>query len=273
MSGGDVATTVREVAENLQKLKTAYDASKLDECNDFLLAIKKRLIFFPTYLNPAVESKTRSEELMLTREALEYGVLCSAKKKDLVDFELYYNQLQVYYSDISPSELPQSPHYLMIVGLNLVSLLVNSRIAQFHSELEKIPYDVQASDGYIRFAVQMERFLMEGSYNKLLNSRKRAPSNEYIPVVEMLEQTVRSEVALCVPHAYTVLSLPAAQKVLMVNSPEEALVFGRKYNWQLSPDQKSFVFTREVDQAKHEIPYVDMIKEQISFAASLQNIV
>lgn len=270
---GDLGMTIRKVAEDLQKLKAAYDGKDSDKCEELLTAIKRRMILFPTFLNPFVGSATRSEELMLAREVLEMGVLVSARQKDLEGFDLYFSQLQLYYTDVDPKELPVSPQYMMLLGLNLVRLLVLSQIAKFHSELEKIPSDAQGGNPYIRFAVQLERFLMEGSYNKLLTSRKKAPSNEYIPVVEMLETTVRQEVANCIPHSYTILSVPAAKKILMVGSTEEVLQIGREHEWQLSADGNHFVFTREEDKAKKEIPFKEMIKQHISFVADLQNIV
>lgn len=270
---GDTSLTVRKVAEYFQKLKAAYDAKNTPKCEEILAAIKHRIIHFPTFLNPCAESKTRAEELMLAREVLEVGVLVSARKKDLEQFELYFSQLQLYYTDINVTELPVSPQYTMILGLNLIRLLVMSRIAQFHSELEKVPHDAHAGNQFIRFAIQLERFLMEGSYNKLLNSRKKAPCNEYLPVVEMLESTVRQEVALCIPHSYAVLSIPAAQKVLMVNSPDEVLQIGRDHGWQLAADKKCFVFKREEDAAKTEIPFQEMIKQHIHFAADLNMVV
>lgn len=157
---GDVALTVRQVAQQFQKLKAAYDNKDDQVCVDLLSNIKRRFITFPTFLNPSASSSTRREQLLLTREVFEIGVLVSARRKDLDSFELYMNQLNTYYVDIDSSELPESPRFMMILGLNLVRLLVQSRIAQFHSQLEKIPYDSHAKNNYIRFAVLLERYLM-----------------------------------------------------------------------------------------------------------------
>ncbi|KEG13104.1 proteasome regulatory non-ATPase subunit [Trypanosoma grayi] len=269
----DVGTTVRKVAEDFLKLKTAYERKDNDACLDVLEDIKKKLILLPTFLNPAAQSPTRLQELTLTREVLEHAVLVSAHLKDLDNFELYFNQLNVYYTDIDSSELPESPLYMLVLGLNLVRLLVRSRIAQFHSQLEKIPNDIHGKNPCIRFAVLLERYLMEGSYNKLLNSRHQAPSNEYIPVVEMLETTVRQEVAECIPRAYARIAIGKAQKILMVESVEEVKQLGRQYKWQLSSDGSCFLFTREEDVARKEVPFQDMLKNHLQFAAELQRIV
>lgn len=269
---GDTAATVRKAAEELKKLKVTYDASDMEKSEGLLKSIKRLIIKFPTYLFPDASSPTRVEELMLAREVLEIGALVSARAKDLSQFEHYFNQLQLYYSDVAAKDLPVSPRYMMILGLNLVRLLVESRIAQFHTELEKISR-TDNQNPYIRFAVLLERCSMEGSYKKLLNSRKQAPSNEYIPVVEMLEQTVRNEVARCIPQSYNVLSIPAAQTILMLPSPQHVLGVGKEQGWELSPDGRSFVFTREEDVSKTKIPFEEMIRQHIDFVTDLQKIV
>ncbi|CAD2216319.1 26S proteasome regulatory subunit N12 [Angomonas deanei] len=265
------SVNVRKVAEEYQRLKASYDGNKDDASVEILNGIKRYIIFFPTFLNPSAQSETRMEELTLTRNILELAVLVSARQKDVDRFELYFNQLQLYYTDVS--DLEESPIYLKILGLNLVRLLVLSKIAQFHSELERIPYDIHGSNIDIRFAVLLERYLMEGSYNKLLTSRKKVPSSEYVPLVEMLEDTVRHEVAECIPHSYTQLSVEAAQKILMMSSPEHVLQIGRDYKWQLSSDNKKFIFDRDEDKAKKEIPFTDIIREHITYANDLQNVI
>ncbi|KAK7199723.1 proteasome regulatory non-ATP-ase subunit [Novymonas esmeraldas] len=269
---GDLSITVRKVAEDVKSLKAAYAAKNDTQCNSLLAEVKRRIIMFPTFLCPSGTSSTRGEELSLARDYLELGVLAAAHQKDLVSFEVYFNQLQLYYTDIGTDELPESPQYLMVLGLNLIRLLVCSRIAEFHSEMEKIPFSAHGSNLYIRFAVGLERYLMEGSYNKLLTSRKKVPSNEYLPIVEMLEQTVRDEVAHCIPSSYAQLSIPAAQRILMVDTEAKVREIGAEREWTLSADGTRFTFTRE-EEALKEIPFEAMIKEHIHFVADLQNIV
>jgi 26S proteasome regulatory subunit N12 len=270
---GDLSITVRKVAEDVKSLKAAYEAKNDVQCNTLLAEIKRRIIVFPTFLNPSASSSTRGEELSLARDYLELGVLATAHQKDLAAFAVYFSQLQVYYSDLGADELSESPHYLMMLGLNLIRLLVCSRIAEFHSEMEKIPFEVHGGNVYIRFAVELERYLMEGSYNKLLTSRKKVPANEYLPVVEMLEQTVRDEVANCIPQSYMQLSIPAAQRILMVDTQDKVREIGEERKWTLSSDGTRFVFTREEDTLKKEIPFQEMIEQHIQFVADLQNIV
>lgn len=271
---GEGAGSVRKAAEEYKKLKLSYESGELTKCDAILKTLRRLLIYFPTYLSPCTSSPTRIQELTLARDVLELGALVSAKLKELDAFEQYFNQLQVYYTDVGVKDLPESPRHMTILGLNLVRLLVWSRIAEFHTELVKINRRPGADrDQCIRFAILLERCLMEGSYNKLLNSRKQAPSNEYIPVVEMLEQTVRDEVALCIPESYNQLSISAAQTILMLPSVQQVMEVGRERGWQLSPDKSFFVFLREEDLSKKRIPFMEMIGNHIDYAADLQKVI
>ncbi|CBH18498.1 proteasome regulatory non-ATP-ase subunit [Trypanosoma equiperdum] len=269
----DVGGVVRRINVDYKKLKAAYDQNNDSLCLNLVNGLKKQLILLPTFLNPAAASATWLEEVTLTREVLEYAVLVSARLEDLASFELYFNQLSVYYTDIDPTKLEESPLYSLILGLNLVRLLVDDRIAQFHTELEKVPNHIYAPNAYVRFAVLLERYLMEGSYSKLLNSRDQAPSKEYIPIVGMLEKTVRQGVAECIPHSYAKLSFERAQKILMVDSTDAVREIGKQYEWELGKDGASFVFTRREDIAKREVPFQEMLGHHLNFAADLQRIV
>nr|CCC95955.1 unnamed protein product [Trypanosoma congolense IL3000] len=273
LNARDVGAVVRKVVDECNKLKSAYMKKDDDACLHILEDLKPQLILLPTFLNPSAESATRLEEVTLTREVLEHAVLVSARQKDLESFELYFHQLNVYYRDIKATELSESPLYCLVLGLNLVRLLVGNRIAEFHSELEKISNHMHGTNAYIRFAVLLERYLMEGSYNKLLNSRYQAPSNEYIPVVEMLVSTVRREVAGCIPRSYATLSFDRAQKILMMDSVDQVRSVGDSNGWQLGPSGDRFVFTREEDAARREVPFQEMLRHHLNFATELQRIV
>jgi 26S proteasome regulatory subunit N12 len=114
-------------------------------------------------------------------DVLEFAVLSSVKHKDDAGFERNFNQLRTYYTDTrrasrcglhcseksddagvgtsswrlhrNPSAmtpglvccrslLPPSEAELLVTGLNLLRLLVQNRIAEFHTELELLPQQV-----------------------------------------------------------------------------------------------------------------------------------
>ena len=93
----------------------------------------------------------------------------------------------------SSSVLPPSPREFPIRGLNLIRLLTQNRIAEFHTTLESLPLpaDSLTSNPYISHPINLERWLMEGSYSKVWNAREEAPAEEYKFFVDSLMGTIR----------------------------------------------------------------------------------
>lgn len=88
--------------------------------------------------------------------------------------------------------LPPSPRQHAVQGLNLIRLLTQNRIADFHTTLESLPADVlSSSNEFITHPVNLERWLMEGSYSKVWNAREEAPAEEYKFFVDSLMGTIR----------------------------------------------------------------------------------
>lgn len=271
-SAGDVGMTVRIVAEKFRKLKAAYEAKDDVAAEDHLEDCKQKMIFFPTFLNVSASSATRAQEILLVREVLEHAVLLSARKKNVEEMERYFNMLRTYYDDVDVALVPESSVMHLIIGLNLMRLLVCHRIAEFHSELERMAPENQRNQ-YLRFAMQLERYLMEGSYNKLLHARGQAPSNEYVSVVELLEGTVRAEVGRCMPAAYASITVQDAGATMMIKSEEDVRSIGERNGWKTSEDGLQFEFSRDVDATKRELPFMQILQQQIAFAADLQRVV
>jgi len=123
-------------------------------------------------------------------EFLEYGALWSIRAMDIPSFERYVTQLKGHYSDFS-EELPKSQKMHMLLGLNLMRLLAQNRIAEFHTELELIDSKLIHEDLYIKHAVELEQCLMEGSYNKVVRNREVVPANEFLFFIDILVDTIR----------------------------------------------------------------------------------
>ena len=97
-----------------------------------------------------------------------------------------------YTTLIANSEsLPPSKREYPIRGLNLIRLLTQNRIADFHTTLESLDADVIAENPFISHPVNLERWLMEGSYSKVWNAREEAPAEEYKFFVDSLMGTIR----------------------------------------------------------------------------------
>lgn len=88
------------------------------------------------------------------------------------------------------SDLPQSERMWPIIGLNLMGLLAHNRIAEFHTELELIPIRDHSND-YVRYCIQLEQYMMEGNYSKLLAGSANLPTQHYDFFARILTDTVR----------------------------------------------------------------------------------
>ena len=75
-------------------------------------------------------------------------------------------QLKPYYLDYQ-SYTSESTLKYQILGLNLLFLLSQNRVAEFHTELELIPYK-NLNNLYIKHPLSLEQYLMEGCYNKVI---------------------------------------------------------------------------------------------------------
>jgi len=145
----------------------------LNKANSLLSKLK---IGITTLSQPGV---SREHALILTREILEYAVLLSVRSKDIPAFERYIAQLKPYYYDFA-SLIPASSRQHPILGLNLLRLLAQNRIAEFHGELELIPLEQHHGNVYIRHPIALEQYMMEGAFKRIWNARADVPSDTYI---------------------------------------------------------------------------------------------
>ena len=84
-----------------------------------------------------------------------------------------------------------------LLGLNLLCLLAQNRLAEFHTELERLPANEIDNNVYIRHPVSLEQNIMEGSYNKDLLAKGNVPAESYNFFIDILMDTVRNEIASC----------------------------------------------------------------------------
>ena len=78
----------------------------------------------------------------------------------------------------------------MILGLNLLRLLVQNRIAEFHTELELLS-PTALENACIKHAVELEQSFMEGAYNRVLSAKQNVPYKTYDYFMDLLAKTVR----------------------------------------------------------------------------------
>jgi len=276
-STADVGVALRAATAKYGELKKAFEANNLAACESALGQLKVLFLQFPSFLDPDAMTATKQQEVLLVREVFEIAVLAATRKRDIEAFDSAYNVLRTYYTpefDVGA----QSERRLTILGLRLMRLLVASSLAAFHAELELISRADQQSL-YVKYPAQLERYLAEGSFNKLLQGQGRITSDEFKPFVAMLEDTVRHEIATCVPVSYSTLTLEAAQRLLMLKDEAAVMAIARKHNWQLSVGggnaqaPPAFVFDAAASKVETMVPFKRVLGQQLKLAVHLQSVV
>ncbi|KAF9057727.1 COP9 signalosome [Panaeolus papilionaceus] len=210
-------------------------------------------------------------DLVVARDILEIGAFVSIRSRDVPSFDRYFAQLQTFYVDYSES-LPASKREYAIRGLNLIRLLTQNRIADFHTTLESLDADVIAENPFIRHPVNLERWLMEGSYSKVWNAREEAPAEEYKFFVDSLMGTIRNEIASCEEAAYESLPLKDAATLLFFPNQSELLKFAQQRGWEVGLTGGTINFKRKSEE-KVEIPKQRLIAASLAYARELEQIV
>ncbi|KAH9482836.1 26S proteasome non-ATPase regulatory subunit 8 [Psilocybe cubensis] len=253
----------------LQELRQAFNAkpSDLKKCTDLLLKLKLLLVeqnlLFP-------QENVPKDKLREAREVLEIGAFVSIRSRDLPAFDRYFAQLQTFYTDFV--ELERSEREYPIRGLNLIHLLTQNRIADFHITLESLDAEAILDNEYIKHPVNLERWLMEGSYSKVWNAREEAPAEEYKFFVNSLVGTIRNEIASCQETAYESLPLKDAATLLFFTNQSELLTFAQARAWEVNLSAGTIIFKRK-DEEKMEIPKQRLISASLAYARELEQII
>ena len=163
---------VRSLHQTLQQSVQSKDYRKAaTTLTQLKLALLEQNALLPsTDVSPQV--------LGAAREILEMGAVVSIHLNDEESFNRYYSQLQPFYSDAILNQAP-SPNKNKIIGLYLLHLLTQNSTAEFHTALEHL--EGYEEDAFLRYPVMLERWLMEGSYDKVWQATKSShvPSEEY----------------------------------------------------------------------------------------------
>ncbi|KAI9032111.1 COP9 signalosome [Hyaloraphidium curvatum] len=247
----------------------ALPNADLKKCGSLLAKLKIALTQL-SFLVPA-EAAPDPASLALARDVLEIGAQYSIRVKDIPAFERYVSQLKTYHNDYT-NILPPSSRMYPIIGLNLLRLLAQNRISDFHTELETIDPEQLQSNIYIQHPVEVEQCLMEGSYNKVWNSRQNVPTEDYLLFMDILMDTIRSEIADCSEKAYTSLPLSDAATLLHFKTNDEVLAFAKERDWKVDPATKKIHFAT-ADSSLTDIPRDKIVSMMISYAKELERIV
>lgn len=241
------------------------DRAKVAQHLEKLKLMLTKLSFLPTKNEAA-----NIQELTVSRDTLEVGAQYAVLTEDIPGFERYMAQLQTYYHDYQES-LPQSAFQWQLLGLNLLCLLSQNRVAEFHTELERLPANEIQNNVYIKHPVSLEQYIMEGSYNKVVLAKGNVPAESYKYFIDILMGTVRNEIASCLEKAYGDISCSDAARMLSINSGEMP-GYAKERGWQVTGGRLRF---RRADGETEEqgVPSFELANMAITFAREMEQIV
>ncbi|GKY95547.1 hypothetical protein MPSEU_000516300 [Mayamaea pseudoterrestris] len=238
------------ISSLLQQLESFVKAGNIDQSKQSLNNLKVALLHGGT-----------SDE---SAYALELGVLISVMEGDLQAFARNMAQLQpLYKSGVS------TPRKALVTGLNLMHLLVDNRLAEFHAQLELLT-DLEASDPLTSFPIALERKLMVGIYDEV----GQIPDPSYQLFMDHLLQTVRDSIADCLEVAYQELPLGDAANLLKFGSKQELLdyVAAEREDWIMEPDKITFA-PPPAAHAASDIPSMEWIHQSLTYATEMERII
>ncbi|ROW01799.1 hypothetical protein VPNG_07781 [Cytospora leucostoma] len=235
--------------------------------------------------------------LALARETYEQGALYSIRSRDPDAFTRYVTQLAPFYelpANVLPPNLAERNR---VTGLYLLLLLTQGRYAEFHSELESLStreggggsVDVEG-DRFLGYPIRLERWLMEGSYDRVWKSMKsrEVPSEEFAVFSEtnsaaldqILTSQIRSEIASSSERAYPSLPISSTKSLLFLDSEGAVIEFARSRGWVLRDGMIYFPKETEVEAAEGEEEFDGrdelsklVIENALGYARELETIV
>lgn len=242
-------------ASLLTELQSLVQAGNIEKGKQVLNQIKIALL-----------SDSTAAAQTTTVSALELGVLLSVAEGDLDAFARNMAQLKPFYSAGIAS--PRKAH---VTGLNLMHLLVDNRLSEFHSELEWLN-ETEASDPLISFPISLERQLMVGIYDEVL--QKQVPDESFQFFMDHLLQTVRDSIADCIEVSYPSLKLTDCASMMKFDGVAELQEYMQEYrdDWMVQDDKLTFQPAPTAATAE-DIPSMQWIQQSLAYATEMERIV
>jgi len=218
------------------------------------------------------DSNEDTRGLHIARDTLEIAAQCAVTKGDIPAFERALAQLKPFYFDLE-NRIPESPYRYLLLGLNLLCLLSQNRLAEFHTELELLPPKDIQNNPYLKHPVSLEQYLMEGSYNKVFLAKGNVPSPYFTFFMDILLNTIRDEIACCMEKSYRQISLKEAARILYLNNANEVTEIADKHGWKLQSDH-SYHFADNQNKPENEhVPADEIATQMIQYAREMEIII
>jgi 26S proteasome regulatory subunit N12 len=254
----------------LSDLTAQYEAGDVVEGQETLRRFKIALLDTP----PSASTTA------MACQALEVGVLLTVLDGNVDAFARNIAQLIPHYDAASASASGESrsttttSRQCHILGLNLMYLLVDNRLSEFHSQLELLEEQHVVNNPYISFPIELERQLMVGLYDQVLAAH--VPHETFQFFVDQLVQTVRDSIADCMEVSYKEMSLESAKTMMKFTTREELLEYIQdcRDDWIVVPDQQALLFQPPAQgNVSSDIPSMEWIAQSLSYATEMERII
>jgi len=252
------------IMNKYELLKKAWEDKKLQDVAKLLLELK---------IEFASSQPANEREMLVIREVFEIGAQYSVSARDVPSFERYMSMLKSVYTDQSKT-LPESSRMYELLGLNLLCLLSQNRLSDFHTELELLPPEILLKNPYIENPVQLEQFIMEGKYNKVIDTRYNVPAESYKFFIDVLLVTIRDEIASCLEKSYENIDAEECRKMLHLDAGELEK-YAQEKEWIFEKNGKEISFLPSEKKPSHEmeVPSKELAAMAITYAKEMEKIV
>ncbi|KAJ9504094.1 regulatory particle non-ATPase [Exophiala xenobiotica] len=224
--------------------------------------------------------QTPPSTLATARSILEAGALLSIRSRDPESFVRYYSQLQPFYDFPGLQQTP-SQNRSKITGLYLLLLLSQGDYAGFHTLLETLIVaegsngaSTVEDDQYIKYPIELERSLMEGSYDQVWRKTngRDVPGEEFALFSDILINTIRLEIASCAARSYPSLPIASAKNLLFLDSEGAVMDFANEQGWSLEEGRIYFPGLEDAKKTE-EGDQKEVINHMVGYARELEMIV
>eukprot|EP00529_Nitzschia_sp_RCC80_P042482 CAMPEP_0113454344 /NCGR_PEP_ID=MMETSP0014_2-20120614/7815_1 /TAXON_ID=2857 /ORGANISM="Nitzschia sp." /LENGTH=250 /DNA_ID=CAMNT_0000345747 /DNA_START=72 /DNA_END=824 /DNA_ORIENTATION=+ /assembly_acc=CAM_ASM_000159 len=241
----------------LSELNAKYEVGDVVGGNETLTKLKILALDFP---------QGSEAHMMVTAEGLELGILLTVQDGDLDAFARNVAQVKPLYAALKTT--PRKTH---VLGLNLMHLLVENRLSEFHAELELLSEE-EASSAFVSFPINLERELMVGIYDEIMNVQ--VPDASYQFFVDNLMQTVRDSIADCVEVSYKTMKIIDAMTMMKFDTQQELLEYIEECrdDWIIEGETLCFQPPPSGSKAS-DIPSMKLISQNLSYATEMERIV
>jgi len=243
----------------LSALKAKFEAGDVVGGKEILSKLKIEMLDFP----PGSQSHTE-----VGVEGMEIGILMMVEDGDLDSFARNVAQIKPMYAVLGTSTTPRKCH---ILGLNLMNLLVDNRLSEFHAELELLTEE-EARNVFVTFPINLERQLMVGIYDEVLSVTVPDPSYQFF--VDNLLQTVRDSIADCVEVSYKSMKIADAMTMMKFGTQKELLEYVEECRDDWILEENTLCFQPPPSGSKAgDIPSMKLITQNLSYATEMERIV